>query len=138
MELIRQMSPTTARDLRQKAIALKPLLDIRMRSWRLKKYPHCFVGREAVPIVIANGFAENELQAVSFMNQLVDLKLIEHVENEHQFENKYLFYTFLEDKVQNKPLVKVSLKRILSRQDFICIFMQHLSQVGASFVILWS
>merc|ERR1719242_1256054 len=128
MELIRQMSPTTARDLRQKAIELKPLLDIKTRNWRLKKYPHCFIGQEAVPILIQHGFAETESQAISFMNQLVNLKIIEHVENAHVFKNAYLFYTFLDDKLQDKRAIKVTLKQILRRQDFICIFMQHLSQ----------
>ena len=100
-----------------------------MRSWRLKKYPHCFVGQEAVRVLIANEFAESESQAVSFMNQLVNLKVIEHVENDHNFKNAYLFYTFLDDKVRDKHALKVSLKQILLRKDFICIFMQHLSQV---------
>jgi len=61
-------------------------------------------------------------------NQLVNLKIIEHVENAHVFKNAYLFYTFLDDKLHDKRAIKVTLKQILRRQDFICIFMQHLSQ----------
>ncbi len=83
--------------LRRNAIKLKPNLDIKTRKYHLKKYLKCFVGSEAVPIIIDLGIAETEKEAITFCNQLISMKIIEHVEQDHSFINDNYFYRFIAD-----------------------------------------
>ncbi len=83
--------------LRRNAIKLKPNLDIKTRKYHLKKYLKCFVGSEAIPIIIDLGIAETEKEAITFCKQLISMKIIEHVEQDHSFINGNYFYRFITD-----------------------------------------
>lgn len=68
-------------------------LDVRDRRWRLRLYPQCFVGREAVDwIVQREGISR--AKAVRMGRRLVALGLMAHVAAEHDFEDADLFYVF--------------------------------------------
>ena len=90
-KLIRQ------RKLKENAEKLRPNLDIQNRTYRLKKYKQCFIGHEAIPIIIDLGIADTENQAITFCNQLISLKIIEHVEQQHSFLNGNYYYRYIND-----------------------------------------
>ena len=62
----------------------------------LKLYPKCFVGSDLVDWMVDNLSIPLE-KAVKIGQQLVDNKIIHHVHDQHEFENRYLFYRFYID-----------------------------------------
>lgn len=75
---------------------------MRDRRWRLRLYPMCFVGCEAVDwIVQREGIGRAE--AVRIGRRLVALGLIAHVLAEHDFEDADLFYVFTHAKDGQSP-----------------------------------
>jgi hypothetical protein len=71
-------------------------LDIRERTYLGRAYSACFVGREAVDWMSATYGVERE-GAVSLGQRLVDLRLLHHVLDEHEFVDGYYFYRFFAD-----------------------------------------
>jgi potassium efflux system protein len=66
------------------------------RRYRLKRYPCCFLGHEAVDwLVRREGLTRD--QAVSLGKQLVERNLLHHVLDEHTFHDSGLFYRFRAD-----------------------------------------
>jgi EAL domain-containing protein (putative c-di-GMP-specific phosphodiesterase class I) len=66
-------------------------LDIRDRAYRLRTYPRCFVGREAVDwIALDQGVSRT--QAVHLGRRMVAMGWIRHVADEHDFKDADLFY----------------------------------------------
>lgn len=76
---------------------------IKDRRYRLKLYPKCFIGSEAVKWMITTGYAPNDKAAIKLGQKLLDFGIIHHVKNEHNFKNDYLFYRFAEDEVAKGP-----------------------------------
>ncbi len=68
-------------------------VDVRDRRWRLRLYPHCFVGREAVDWIVQRE-GVSRAKAVRIGRRLVALGLMAHVAAEHDFEDADLFYVF--------------------------------------------
>ncbi len=66
-------------------------LAIKDRQYKLKNYPRCFVGSEAV-IWLQGTFDLSQERALQLGQRLMDEKWIHHVTDEHAFENEYLFY----------------------------------------------
>ena len=66
-------------------------LDIRDRVYRLRSYPQCFVGREAVDWLQRHLMVGRE-QALRTGRRLLALGHIQHVLDEHDFEDAELFY----------------------------------------------
>ena len=87
---------TSSSVLQSQAQLLEQNLDIKCRRYRLKSYSHVFVGQDAIPIIINLKLASNETEAIAFGNKLIELKLIEHVTNDHPFKKEHLFYRFTE------------------------------------------
>ncbi|MGK7884448.1 MAG: DEP domain-containing protein [Crocosphaera sp.] len=71
-------------------------IEIKDRRYLLKQYPKCFVGNQLVDWMMNNLSISLE-QAIKIGQQLVDNKIIHHVHDQHEFENKYLFYRFYLD-----------------------------------------
>lgn len=69
---------------------------IKDRFYWLKKYPRCFVGREAVEW-FEHFLHISTAEAVGIGQRLVNEKWIHHVCDEHNFENGYFFYRFYVD-----------------------------------------
>jgi Domain found in Dishevelled, Egl-10, and Pleckstrin (DEP) len=61
------------------------------RSYRLKRYPACFLGAEAVAWA-SKHFALSTADAVSVGQALQELGLLHHVTHEHDFKNTSNFY----------------------------------------------
>jgi sensor c-di-GMP phosphodiesterase-like protein len=68
-------------------------VDVRDRRWRLRLYPQCFVGREAVDWIVQRE-GVSRAKAVRIGRRLVALGLMAHVAAEHDFEDAELFYVF--------------------------------------------
>lgn len=66
-------------------------LDIRDRMYRLRTYPQCFVGREAVDWMVQH-YRVSRDDAVRMGQRLSALGLLSHVLQEHDFEDAELFY----------------------------------------------
>eukprot|EP01084_Bolivina_argentea_P054909 100699_1 len=89
---------------------------IKERQYHFRNYGKCFIGREAVPMIIkfilmnekkikrinTNEFSplsianksHNETNALDFMNTLIKANIIKHVTKEHNFINGFFFYQF--------------------------------------------
>ena len=65
------------------------------RRYMLRVYPHSFVGYEAADWLVAN-LGIPRVQAIRLGQRLLKEGWIRHVTNDHQFEDRYLFYEFLD------------------------------------------
>ena len=64
------------------------------RAYHFRVYENCFIGSDAVQWLLDSGHARDETEAVNIGKKLVRFGMIHHVVEEHDFENKYLFYRF--------------------------------------------
>eukprot|EP00210_Caulerpa_lentillifera_P008555 g8160.t1 len=78
------------------ADALKKNIQVKDRTYHLRTYPKCFVGTEAVALLIENKLTTNAEEAVNALEGLRQLGLFNHVTKDHPFKNEYLFYRFTE------------------------------------------
>jgi hypothetical protein len=85
---IRALSGLSAEVL---AALLAQSLDISDRTWRLQRYPHCFVGTEAVTW-LAHHFKRSRPEALALGQALASLGLLVHVAHEHPFLDDTLYY----------------------------------------------
>lgn len=65
------------------------------RRYMLRLYPRSFVGYEAVDWLVENRGLSRD-RAIILGQRLLEEGLIRHVTNDHRFEDRYLFYEFLE------------------------------------------
>mmetsp|Transcript_14472 Transcript_14472/g.30969 ORF Transcript_14472/g.30969 Transcript_14472/m.30969 type:complete len:670 (-) Transcript_14472:406-2415(-) len=81
---------------RLKSLALKmsQAISIADRKYGGTVYERCFIGEEAVRWMVESGVATNPRSAVALANRMRQAGLVQHVHNEHLFENANLFYTF--------------------------------------------
>ena len=85
---IRALSGLSAEAL---AATLTQSLDIADRTWRLQRYPHCFIGSEAVAWM-ARHFKRSTPEALALGQALMSLGLLVHVAHEHPFLDDTLYY----------------------------------------------
>ena len=72
-------------------------VEIRDRWYQFKKYPRCFVGREAVAWFVER-LQLSEAEAIALGQKLMDEKWIRHATDDRPFRNDRLFYRFCQDK----------------------------------------
>ena len=72
-------------------------VEIADRRYKFKRYPRCFVGREAVAWFVER-FRLSEAEAIALGQRLLDKKWICHATGDRPFCNDYLFYRFDRDK----------------------------------------
>lgn len=72
-------------------------LTIKDRYYHLKRYHVCFVGSEAIDWFLANGFASSREEGIQLGQSLLDADLVHHVVDEHNFEDRELYYRFRQD-----------------------------------------
>ncbi|XP_070364208.1 rap guanine nucleotide exchange factor 4 isoform X2 [Equus asinus] len=78
---------------------------IRDRKYHLKTYRQCCVGTELVDWMLQQTpCAHSRTQAVGMWQVLVEDGVLNHVDQEHHFQDKYLFYRFLDDEHEDAPL----------------------------------
>ncbi|XP_054732523.1 integral membrane protein GPR155 isoform X1 [Anastrepha obliqua] len=64
------------------------------RRWRIKVYRRVFYGTEFVDWLIEVGLSKDRLEAVHYARHLVDGRVLRHINNVYQFEDKQLLYNF--------------------------------------------
>ena len=87
-------------ELEELTARLRSLFDIKDRDFGFPKkttYPKCFVGEEAVSVLVSEGIAADREDAVQFGNMLLNAGVFHHVLKEHGFKDEKLFYRFKED-----------------------------------------
>jgi pyruvate/2-oxoglutarate dehydrogenase complex dihydrolipoamide dehydrogenase (E3) component len=99
---------------------VKRVVDIRDRKYGIppKTYPKCFVGREAVVKMVAEGIAGDDEDAVRMGNMMVNAGVLHHVLDAHPFENKNLFYRFISDE-DHGMTARTTDGRSVSWADFV-------------------
>lgn len=66
---------------------------VKDRMYHFKKYRECFIGSEAVDVLIESGFAKSRGDAVKLGRMLQkEYLLFDHVCGNHEFEDDYLFF----------------------------------------------
>uniref|UniRef100_A0A3P9I350 Rap guanine nucleotide exchange factor 4 n=1 Tax=Oryzias latipes TaxID=8090 RepID=A0A3P9I350_ORYLA len=87
------------------AILSKAFHMIRDRKFHLKTYRQCCVGTELVDwLMQQSSCVHSRLQAVGMWQVLLEEGVLNHVEQEMNFQDKYLFYRFLDDERDDAPL----------------------------------
>ncbi len=86
-------------DLADLVEAFKSKVDISDRKYGFpsKLYENCFVGTEAVHVLLEEGMATDLEDAVRIGNIMLESGVFHHVQRAHAFKNEYLFYRFAED-----------------------------------------
>uniref|UniRef100_UPI00398E7EAB rap guanine nucleotide exchange factor 4 n=1 Tax=Pristiophorus japonicus TaxID=55135 RepID=UPI00398E7EAB len=75
---------------------------IRDRKYHLKTYKQCCVGTELVDWMIQQTpCVHSRTQAVGMWQVLLEEGVMNHVDQEHNFQDKYLFYRFLDDEQED-------------------------------------
>uniref|UniRef100_G1NC16 Uncharacterized protein n=1 Tax=Meleagris gallopavo TaxID=9103 RepID=G1NC16_MELGA len=78
---------------------------IRDRKYHLKTYRQCCVGTELVDWMMQQSTCvHSRSQAVGMWQVLLEEGVLNHVDQEHHFQDKYLFYRFLDDEREDAPL----------------------------------
>ncbi|XP_010148776.1 PREDICTED: rap guanine nucleotide exchange factor 4-like, partial [Eurypyga helias] len=78
---------------------------IRDRKYHLKTYRQCCVGTELVDWMMQQSpCVHSRTQAVGMWQVLLEEGVLNHVDQEHNFQDKYLFYRFLDDEREDAPL----------------------------------
>lgn len=68
--------------------------EVKDRTYLLKKYRSCFVGKATVDALVSQGFANTRAEAVEKGNRLLEAGLFFHVTKSHKFKDDALFYRF--------------------------------------------
>uniref|UniRef100_A0A8C2CMG8 Rap guanine nucleotide exchange factor (GEF) 4 n=1 Tax=Cyprinus carpio TaxID=7962 RepID=A0A8C2CMG8_CYPCA len=78
---------------------------IRDRKYHLKTYRQCCMGTELVDWLMQHtSCVHSRVQAVGMWQVLLEEGVLNHVDQELSFQDKYLFYRFLEDESEDAPL----------------------------------
>ncbi|KAK1903289.1 Rap guanine nucleotide exchange factor 4 [Dissostichus eleginoides] len=78
---------------------------IRDRKYHLKTYRQCCVGTELVDWQMQQSSCiHSRIQAVGMWQVLLEEGVLNHVDQELSFQDKYLFYRFLDDEQEDPPL----------------------------------
>ncbi|XP_042173029.1 rap guanine nucleotide exchange factor 4 isoform X3 [Oncorhynchus tshawytscha] len=78
---------------------------IRDRKYHLKTYRQCCVGTELVDWQMQqSSCVHSRIQAVGMWQVLLEEGVLNHVDQELTFQDKYLFYRFLDDEQDDAPL----------------------------------
>lgn len=71
-------------------------LEIKNRNYRLKTYPKCFIGSEAVQWLMKT-YQTSKAEAIKLGQNLIEQRIIHHVTDDHDFKSDNLFYRFYLD-----------------------------------------
>uniref|UniRef100_A0A8D3C1U0 Rap guanine nucleotide exchange factor 4-like n=1 Tax=Scophthalmus maximus TaxID=52904 RepID=A0A8D3C1U0_SCOMX len=101
----------TGKVLRNAILSRAPHM-IRDRKYHLKTYRQCCVGTELVDwLVLQSACVLTRSHAVGMWQALLEEGVLNHVDQELGFQDKYLFYRFLDDEEEDTPLPSEEEKR---------------------------
>ena len=96
--------------LENMAKAFRGCVELKDRRFRLKTYKQCFVGSEAVDILVQTRLVETRKDAVEFGRTLMrELGLFQHVTGDHSFLDEPKFYRFTEHGKPQSRMLPMSL-----------------------------
>uniref|UniRef100_A0A8D3AVJ2 Rap guanine nucleotide exchange factor 4 n=1 Tax=Scophthalmus maximus TaxID=52904 RepID=A0A8D3AVJ2_SCOMX len=102
---------------------------IRDRKYHLKTYRLCCVGTELVDWQMQQSSCiHSRIQAVGMWQVLLEEGVLNHVDQELSFQDKYLFYRFLDDEQEGAPLPSEEERQ--ESQEELQDTLLLLSQVG--------
>uniref|UniRef100_A0A665WXL7 Rap guanine nucleotide exchange factor 4 n=1 Tax=Echeneis naucrates TaxID=173247 RepID=A0A665WXL7_ECHNA len=102
---------------------------IRDRKYHLKTYRQCCVGTELVDWQMQQSSCiHSRIQAVGMWQVLLEEGVLNHVDQELSFQDKYLFYRFLDDEQEDAPLPSEEEKQ--ESQEELQDTLLLLSQIG--------
>ncbi|KAM9341980.1 rap guanine nucleotide exchange factor 4 isoform 2-T2 [Pholidichthys leucotaenia] len=102
---------------------------IRDRKYHLKTYRQCCVGTELVDWQMhQSSYIHSRIQAVGMWQVLLEEGVLSHVDQEQSFQDKYLFYRFLDDEQEDARLPSEEEKR--ESQEELQDTLLFLSQLG--------
>ena len=85
------------KELEEKRRVFQTAVKLRDRKYHFRTFKRCFVGSEAIDTMLSRGLASTREEAQTLGNHFLLNGWFRHVCGEHQFEDGYLFYRFLED-----------------------------------------
>ncbi|XP_071977810.1 rap guanine nucleotide exchange factor 4 isoform X3 [Engystomops pustulosus] len=102
---------------------------IRDRKYHLKTYRQCCVGTELVDwLMQQSSCVHSRTQAVGMWQVLLEEGVLNHVDQEYYFQDKYLFYRFLDDEHEDVPMPTDEEKR--ESEEDLQDTLLFLSQTG--------
>ncbi|CAN9497757.1 unnamed protein product [Ophioblennius macclurei] len=102
---------------------------IRDRKYHLKTYRQCCVGTELVDWQMQQGSCvHSRVQAVGMWQVLLEEGVLNHVDQELSFQDKYLFYRFLDDEHEDAPFPSEEERK--ESQEELQDTLLLLSQIG--------
>ncbi|XP_041662862.1 rap guanine nucleotide exchange factor 4 isoform X1 [Cheilinus undulatus] len=102
---------------------------IRDRKYHLKTYRQCCVGTELVDWQLQQSSCiHSRIQAVGMWQVLLEEGVLNHVDQELSFQDKYLFYRFLDDEQEDAPFPNEEERR--ESQEELQDTLLLLSQIG--------
>ncbi|XP_051815156.1 rap guanine nucleotide exchange factor 4 [Acanthochromis polyacanthus] len=102
---------------------------IRDRKYHLKTYRQCCVGTELVDWQMQqSSCVHSRVQAVGMWQVLLEEGVLNHVDHELSFQDKYLFYRFLDDEREDAPLPSEEERK--ESQEELQDTLLLLSQIG--------
>ncbi|KAF3694862.1 Rap guanine nucleotide exchange factor 4 [Channa argus] len=102
---------------------------IRDRKYHLKTYRQCCVGTELVDWQMQQSSCiHSRVQAVGMWQVLLEEGILNHVDQERSFQDKYLFYRFLDDEQEDVPFPSEEERR--ESQEELQDTLLLLSQIG--------
>ncbi|XP_061464461.1 rap guanine nucleotide exchange factor 4 isoform X6 [Rhineura floridana] len=102
---------------------------IRDRKYHLKTYRQCCVGTELVDWIMQQSSCVHlRTQAVGMWQVLLEEGVLNHVDQEQNFQDKYLFYRFLDDEDEDAPVPTEEEKK--ESDEELQDTMLLLSQIG--------
>ncbi|CAN0500576.1 unnamed protein product, partial [Ectocarpus sp. 8 AP-2014] len=78
----------------QLADEMKAQIAVRDRVHRLRVYPRCFSGREAVQWMLDGCHASSVMEAENIGNEMMKASVFQHIQNSHVFEDSSVYYQF--------------------------------------------
>eukprot|EP01128_Nolandella_sp_AFSM9_P007523 TRINITY_DN414_c0_g1_i2.p1 TRINITY_DN414_c0_g1~~TRINITY_DN414_c0_g1_i2.p1 ORF type:complete len:1634 (-),score=385.98 TRINITY_DN414_c0_g1_i2:134-5035(-) len=70
-------------------------VEIKTRSYLMKSYKNCFIGKQFVDWLVSSGEASNRHAALEIGNELLLNSLLTHVSGDHDFKDDKLFFRFV-------------------------------------------
>lgn len=87
----------------QLADQMKAEITVRDRLHRLRVYPNCFSGREAVQWMLEGGHASSVMEAEKLGNEMMKASVFQHILNSHVFEDSSVYYQFTDGETPPPP-----------------------------------
>uniref|UniRef100_A0A1A7Y8G6 Rap guanine nucleotide exchange factor (GEF) 4 n=1 Tax=Iconisemion striatum TaxID=60296 RepID=A0A1A7Y8G6_9TELE len=102
---------------------------IRDRKYHLKTYRQCCVGTELVDWQMQQSASvHSRIQAVGMWQVLLEEGVLNHVDRDTSFQDKYIFYRFLDDEQEDAPVLSQEERR--ENQEELQDTLLFLSQIG--------